>query len=99
MSERQGDTRQFAMELDRHIERPDIEVKPAPPSKQCQQVLDVLSDHQWHTPLYIVRETYILSHTKRISELRRLGHNIEMRWHVNKEGRKDYTEYRLVENA
>jgi len=50
----------------------------------------------WRSARQIVEGTNILCYTRRITTLRRARHRIEMRWHVNAEGRKDYTEYRLA---
>ena len=75
----------------------DAAVKPPTISKQCNTVLGTLKFRGgWISAWDIIHQSFVLCYTKRISELRRAGYVIEMRWHVDSYGKKDYTEYRLV---
>lgn len=62
--------------------------------KQGERLLDLLSDGQWHSYAEI-SSLYIGNHTGRISDLRKLGHEIEPR---KIKGQSSY-EYRLVQKA
>ena len=44
---------------------------------QKQRILSMLQEREWVSAIDIVLETWILSHTKTISELRRDGYDIE----------------------
>lgn len=64
---------------------------------QADKILHYLREYgDWVSAWRLMEATNVLCYTKRVSELRRAGHNIQMRWHVNAEGRKDYTEYRVA---
>jgi hypothetical protein len=64
---------------------------------QAEKILNYLREYgDWVSAWRLMDATKVLCYTRRMTDLRRAGHNIEMRWHVNSEGRKDYTEYRLV---
>lgn len=46
-------------------------------ASQCRRVLELLADGNWHSGLEFTRlPRPILSYTRRITDLRRMGHNI-----------------------
>jgi hypothetical protein len=62
---------------------------------QCERILKLLESYAPNfVPLPEILDLRIASHTRRIHELRKAGHVIEMREH--REGMERHTEYRLV---
>jgi len=63
---------------------------------QCDRILALLQAHQGYwVGLFRIMQLHIASHTRRIHELRKMGHVIEMKSHFI--GRQRLVEYRLVE--
>jgi hypothetical protein len=65
---------------------------------QTQQgrILAYLRGRGWVSAWAIMHECRVICFTKRVSEARRAGHNIELRWIEPTDGPR-YSEYRLVE--
>ena len=67
---------------------------------QQQRILNLLRGGNWYSARDLSRATEVLCYTKRISELRKAGHNIEIRWAGREQvGGRRHSEYRLVENG
>jgi Helix-turn-helix domain len=65
---------------------------------QCERILRLLRSYEGRfVPLPEILNLRIASHTRRIHELRKAGHNIEM--HRELVDGQTHTAYRLVENA
>lgn len=61
---------------------------------QNERILQVLRDADyWVSAWDLSRKASVLCYTKRISELKREGYNIQLRWVGKKPGR--HSEYRL----
>ncbi len=75
----------------------DAAVKPPKLSDQCARVVNVLRNAEWTSAWELSRRASVLCYTKRISELRRAGYVIEIKWHKYAgDGQKRFSEYRLV---
>jgi hypothetical protein len=62
---------------------------------QCDRLLALLKAHEGYwVPLFRIMQLSIACHTKRIHELRKAGHNIEMQDHWI--DRQRLVEYRLM---
>ena len=63
---------------------------------QCERILGVLSDYQWHTTADLYRRLGGMILHSRIAELRKRGHTIEGRHVPGETGAAGY-EYRLLQ--